>query len=328
MRQYFLIIMNYVNNAHRLVDKTPHIPLLINLRVDTAYLAMRNYPMYSQITYNKTNHWLWCMVYTVMIMKMIFAHDQNHNYDPQEMHRQTIYGLMTALRSIVFNLQFFKKRHWKLITFKLDIIVKIFGFIVQEIDYRLMNHLDEEENSRSVAVMEILNVFLMKWLAFFNAYQQRQIRTERTKYFRSINGIKLKIELYRCKLQESLQRASISTGTLESRKYTERLMQCLSDYQRGAKIIDDYIIKMRKWRKESQTCQSIKCGKLRGIQKFYICKRCLAAIYCSRRCFKRDWNCVDSIHRNYCAKYVDIMNNKISVKKWGEVFKKSPWLVD
>ena len=93
------------------------------------------------------------------------------------------------------------------------------------------------------------------------------------------------------------------------------ILETFNNYAHCNRIVGNNFKQIRNVKKQLSRCHRTKCGKIRGSNKFYVCKRCFAAVYCSRRCFKKDWNCVDGIHRNHCQKYVDIMNDKESMQQ-------------
>ncbi len=295
------------------------IPAVTNQGVDFGYLAISKYPIYSSFIFNKTDIWLWSIrniLYAIHIC----------NSTPNE-HKLMIEALFTSLRNIILHLRFFKKRHWKMITFKLNVIMRIFTFIEKEIDFRLIitkNHkhnadsLDFEEQKDSNAVLQMFMVFLIKWLVYFDDYKQKRKGSKRNKYYHSIKGINRKIEAFKGRLRTFHRLKCIKSKiNSDTRIHIKRLLESVSKFKKCEHIIDDNSNKIWKMRKNAQKCQRLQCKQIRGNnKKFYICKRCRVASYCSRKCFKKDWNVKDSVHRNYCQKYVDIMNDKISVNEW------------
>ena len=278
------------------------------------YLIQTEHPMYSSFIFNTTNIWYWSIRNLLWLMYF----KRNGSCFPQlQRHKMRIKSLCAIMSEVTFRLYLYKRRHWKIITFKLDVIGEIFKFIKYEMQHRLLL-LCENKDSFSDSLFQMFQIFLVKWLVYYDNYKNRKNISNRKRYCKRLRRMNRKVDKFRHQLQSFHKPNCLPFLNKKpaTKMHIMSLLRCFSDYKDYDQIINRNCKEIRKLRREYQKCQRVKCSQIRGNDTFYICKRCRVATYCSRRCFKKDWNPIDSVHRNYCQKYVDIINNKTSVNKW------------
>ena len=294
--------MNIYNNAHynscgTCNVKNCNLSLVLSTRIMHPIVEYRNF---AKLIFRSTDIWLYGIRNIMISMSEIEANDI----------------LLDSLIHIVGRIYLFKKHHWKMITFKLNVMMRIIKFVSKIIVYRISFHESSKYASSippaSDMLLDACLVLLTKWLCFFAKYSKKP-----TKYKIKIQKIEKQMVQFKNELYRNLNILNHRRKSLKATKQNSHIFGHITvgHIERYIKTLNgkDYFIEYK--HKELETkCQRIGCNQILKNSKFYICKKCHTACYCSRRCFKKDWNDKSSGHRNYCHKYWDMRNNKRNIQ--------------
>eukprot|EP01083_Nonionella_stella_P287421 978316_1 len=252
------------------------------------------YPNFAKFMFQDTDIWL-------LYPSMIHLHYTDMlNHDPSsEESEVSLDGLCQFLKIFILNLPLLQNKHWKTITFKRSFIMRLFALIIQNIEERFQGIIDGPKLNN--LCMEMLLVFIAKWLFFFNRYKQRKKHRNKMKQISDqIKEFKRNLKLLQGRNMETIQ-----SDEHDAHFYILAFLTVFRKYTVCIAVIDNYGQKTWNERKKMQTCFRAKCNNTNHVK----CKACHIVAYCSRRCAKYDWK-YGVLHKQYCNEYKKVIGRK------------------
>eukprot|EP01084_Bolivina_argentea_P254623 428096_1 len=220
-------------------------------------------------------------------------------------------SLHENLDILTHHLILFRKKHWKIMTFKTTLFFDIMEFVESELDYRTSNQKHNEELA-SHNILCVISVLLSYWICYLRKCKKFKILKHNQRIIQLTQKLhELKIILFKREGFDLILAKEHETTFFLVCVLSESLQQDCGFEQ----IIHSYALKFWEKRRNDQCCIRQKCNAMReNSNKFLKCSSCLVAIYCSKKCAKLDWKY--GYHKKYCADYRQMIQKRINISKW------------
>eukprot|EP01084_Bolivina_argentea_P030416 56377_1 len=256
--------------------------------------------------YRNSNLWYWTFIYFSMLVMLLDSVTKLDKCNREYIDRM-VHSLSTCMFIIMSNIKLMTRKHWKIAIIKFKFINLLLDCVTIKLE---LFYKDTE--------LEFMDFFeVSKFLIVYSLNQYRKFNKTfkwiDTRVLNFIHYINSKVEIPDYDISCDIYRQY-------SIQMSRKIRSAIGFFESLGYMMNEKLEMYWKRRKIKQVCLFAKCNITKhklSHKKFVKCSKCLAAVYCSKRCAKLDWK--NGYHKEYCDAYAQISKNCTQVgKKWIE----------